>query len=928
MAVPSSNLRHPLIGRVLENRYQVASLIREGGMAQVFCASQEANPRHVAVKVVHPHLASMPEVVSRFMREARVASSLSHDNIVKIFSFGKEGNVLYIVMELLFGDDLSARIRGRGVPPLRATEIMIEVCQALAHAHAKGVVHRDIKPENVMLSRSPSAPGKEVVKVLDFGIAKVLDNQPTVDSGEDAVTGARSVLTRVGSWVGTPAYMSPEQGRGEPIDHRSDIYSAGVLLYELICGRPPFEGKTAFQVMAAHAQEIPLPPSLITQVPLELERVILAALEKKPANRPQTAAALEALLRGVLPDLDPGSSERWVDKTRYGRARASAAGVPGQERVPAQDRDAVTRVVGQASPTTLPSKDTGGAPSKPERKTVTIDLGDPIEGESEVRAPKPSHPLIGRVLEGRYRVLSFIQQGAMAQVFCGVDETTSEHVAIKVIHPEFSADRDMCMRFKREGKLAAKLTHANTVRVLATGQDGEVLYMVMELLFGDSLAARVREWGRLSQPEVVDIGGQICRALEHAHSLGIVHRDIKPENIMLCRLPSAPENEVVKVLDFGIAKSLVSEKAVPSKPPSSDEITGIDSALTRVGALVGTPAYMSPEQGRAEPTDERSDIYSVGVLLYELLCGQPPFDGESVLHIISRHVNEEPKRPSSIAPIPLALEDIVLRALAKHPKDRHQTAAELAWELEAISSELDAPVSSATNEWVAAVSQIERQVLADAAGKNRDQSTRVEGVSEADERASEPPVAERAPVSTEQPKIEVIPVAPRSAATRAAPPNRRLQQRVGDDTVEVEPEPELHTRVSRTNIKAYRPAAVAVEVVAPPPSEREDADISDDDLATEVQPHLMLDQLANAKGEALAAPAEVTREPSPPRSEGAAATPSSKREAVPSEAPGSQPVAARDPRVDDLIRMVRLLAILLVLAIAALGITLFVVLRR
>ena len=160
MAPPSSwRPEHPLIGRLLANRYQVASFIREGGMAQVFCGIQDEAPQHVAIKVVHPELAEDPEVVARFLREAEIASRLVHPNIVRIVEVGEDGDLLYMVMELLFGEDLSAPIKQRGsFSEARAAQIVLEVCAALGHAHERGVIHRDIKPENIMICRQPEAP--------------------------------------------------------------------------------------------------------------------------------------------------------------------------------------------------------------------------------------------------------------------------------------------------------------------------------------------------------------------------------------------------------------------------------------------------------------------------------------------------------------------------------------------------------------------------------------------------------------------------------------------------------------------------------------------------------------------------------------------------------------------------------------------------
>ncbi len=717
--------QHPLIGRLLAQRFQVASFIREGGMAQIFCGIQDEEPRHVAIKVVHPELAENAEIVARFLREAQVASNLVHPNIVRILEVGEGGELLYMVMELLFGEDLSAPIKRPGsFSEARAAQIIAEVCDALQHAHESGVIHRDIKPENIMICRQPEDPTREVVKVLDFGIAKILDAASDLKLPTEAPTSVRSVLTRVGALVGTPAYVSPEQGRAERIDHRADLYSAGVVLYELVCGRPPFEGQTALQIVAKHVQEPPPAPSTHCRVHPGLERLILEVLSKKPGSRPQTAKELAARLRQLLPELSAAPTERWGAAPPAaqwgGAALAATIGVTAAApAAPAAEPDpfdhAETRRIDLGAPESdlPPTPRASGVPNlapAAQPRDVSPDalnairqvLGAtplPRSAGAPVVTPRrldfrPDHPLIGRVLNNRFRLASFVREGGMAQVFCGTQQGEPHNVAIKIVHPELTKDKEVVARFLREAKLAARLSHRNVVRVLAVGQDGEHLYLVMELLFGEDLSAPIRQRGSYSEAHAASIIADVCEALQHAHDQGVVHRDIKPENVMLCRQPEAPLEEVVKVLDFGIAKVL---DAKLDAGAHIEAPTGVRSALTRVGALVGTPTYMSPEQGTARPVDHRSDIYSAGVLLYELLCGIPPFQGETPLQIIARHVREPPRPPSEITPVHPALEAVVLRALGKDPAARPQSAKELAAQLRSLLPQLSsvAGVSSA-----------------------------------------------------------------------------------------------------------------------------------------------------------------------------------------------------------------------------------------
>ncbi len=970
MAAPPWNPDHPLIGRLLQNRYQIASFIREGGMAQVFCAVQNAEPRHCAIKVIHPELAEDPEIVARFVRESRTAARLQHPNIVRILSVSEDRALLFIAMELLFGDDLSARVKLKGsFTEERATEIIIDLCRALQHAHEQGVIHRDIKPENVMLARQPDAPEKEVVKVLDFGIAKILDERLDVELPSEAPTGVRSVLTRVGTWVGTPAYMSPEQGSAQALDHRSDIYSAGVLLYELVCGRLPFDGQTPLQILARHIHEaLPLPSSFTTIHP-GLEAVIVRALEKNRDNRFSSAREMGDALAQVLPDLAALSSERWIGRTMKSSPESrGAVSSTLQSEEPATGRawtrpspagaspsaEAGTRPLPAGSPTprsvdrTMPSQkaDDGSAePAEPGerdslrglKQTMMIKLPardlEPAARQAPASAlppsPKVAHPLIGRLLLERYQVASFIRQGSMAQVFCGLQDDKPRHVAIKVVDPELAADPGIVARFLQEGQLAARLRHPNIVRIVDVGEDEDLLFMVMELLFGDDLSARIKQRGSLDQSRAIQIAIDTCRALAHAHAHGIVHRDIKPENIMLCRMPDAPEREVVKVLDFGIAKVLdaKNDASLPTESP-----TAVRSVLTRVGSLVGTPAYMSPEQGRAEPVDHRSDIYSVGVLLFELLCGKPPFEGETPLQIVARHVHQPPPAPSSLVAMPRELEAIVLRALAKDPAHRHQSAGELADALEALSRAVDRGTGSgaASDRWLRHSGRVEG--LASAAQRDAAQQPTPRQTTAQQVTAQQVP----APQTAAQPRTAQL-AAPHANPPHAVAPPKALQPTAVGSSASVIAAPAAAG--GQVDIKArasYVDGALPkIEMASPPPQvsgpaalARRSPDMGMHGLvaSVDVQPSHMqvssppqggLHSVSPAQGMAALPqrPVRVGGLTQPLHSMGAALAQARPPMAHPSSI-GIAPPPARDPRAERLVRIVAVLVVLLGVAVA------------
>jgi serine/threonine-protein kinase len=264
-----------------------------------------------------------------------------------------------------------------------------------------------------------------------------------------------------------------------------------------------------------------------------------------------------------------------------------------------------------------------------------------------------------RVLAGRYEVETLLGQGGMARVFRGTDRVLDRTVAIKVLSPQFADDDQFVARFRREAQAAAGLNHPNIVGVYDTGDQGDVHFIVMEYVEGRTLRDVIRSDGPLLPERAAEIGGAVARALSSAHEAGLVHRDIKPGNIMLTR-----EGEV-KVMDFGIAR------------------TSTGDTLTQTAAVLGTASYLSPEQAQGLPVDTRSDIYSLGCVLYEMLTGRAPFIGDSPVAIAYMHVKEDPVPPSRLNPdVPPTLDAVVLKAMAKNPANRYETAEELRADLE------------------------------------------------------------------------------------------------------------------------------------------------------------------------------------------------------------------------------------------------------
>ena len=275
-----------------------------------------------------------------------------------------------------------------------------------------------------------------------------------------------------------------------------------------------------------------------------------------------------------------------------------------------------------------------------------------------------SDHLIGTVLDGRYRIDAQLGAGAMGTVYRGVQISVGRDVAIKLVNPQWVRNQEVVKRFVREAVLTSQLVHPNAVSVLDFGQthDG-VYYLVMELLSGRTLEDVLRAERRLSPDRVLRIGSQICSALRGAHHLSILHRDLKPANIII--IDSLSTADHVKVVDFGIAKCLALD---PSGRDSSN--------ITRVGALLGTPAYMPPEVLMGSPADQRSDLYSLGCIMYELATGRTPYLADNIPGLIAELTSEIPPTPHELG-VPGPLASIISALIAKNPAHRYMDAAHL-----------------------------------------------------------------------------------------------------------------------------------------------------------------------------------------------------------------------------------------------------------
>lgn len=352
----------PLVGNTLEGKYKIENKLGEGGMGAVYIGEHLMMKRRVAIKTLLPQFTTNDNAVQRFQREAQAASAIGHPNIVTIHDLGQTPDgMLYIVMELLDGRDLGQEVRhlkNQGVSlmdPTRAFGVMTQVAEGLAAAHEKGVVHRDLKPDNIFLS--PGRDGADRVRLLDFGISKI--RTPSPDQAR---------LTTDGSLLGTPYYMSPEQAQGKSdIDHRADIYAYGVILYELLTGRVPFEDDNMLRVIAMHALEEPPPPrSINANISPDVEGIIQRAMAKDPAVRFQTMNDVLAALKAAGATM----------------AGATAAGFASVTTGDPSGQFATTDPSGQYSATGMPSNQSWGSASTPAPAGVNTRAGMDTGGGS------------------------------------------------------------------------------------------------------------------------------------------------------------------------------------------------------------------------------------------------------------------------------------------------------------------------------------------------------------------------------------------------------------------------------------------------------------------------------------------------------------------------------------------------------------------
>lgn len=633
--------------RVL-GKWSLLAKLGEGGMATVYVASVGAGPlqRLAAVKLLRAN-APDHDYRTRFMDEAAVVVRLHHNNIVDVREAGEVTGQLFIAMELIEGRDLAdiwdlCAEAGRAFPVALAVYIVREVLRGLHYAHTfpgLSLVHRDISPSNVLIDWAGA------VRLADFGLAT------STLKAADTVPGM--VFGKVG-------YMAPEQARRGPLDGRADVYGCGVVLWELLTGRPLRESGTSTQAVAAW--EASPPSTKSSRIDADLDAIVVKALSRDREQRHQSAAELLGELSGWLAAHAPTTTQEVVSDFMRGLF------TDARER----DHQAHESLLLQA-------RERAAAVPAEEDSTLDQNPGDAVPRDrtgigarvSDGEAIPP-----GTIVAERYRIEAPIGVGGMGTVYLAEHVTVGRKVAVKVLTHEWSHNEVVARRFREEARAASAAGHPNIVEVFDAGElTDRRLYLVMENLNGHTLFEEIRQQAPFTVVRACRVIRDVARAIRAAHSQGIIHRDLKPDNIMLVR---RGEEERVKVLDFGISASATRAAE--------------EARLTLPGHALGTPEYMAPEQGRGRPSTPQFDIYAIGVILYEMLAGEPPFVSTNIVEVLARKATEPPPPLSGHRnDLPPALMALCHACLALDPAARPPTADAFIRELDPLMTAMLGP---------------------------------------------------------------------------------------------------------------------------------------------------------------------------------------------------------------------------------------------
>jgi len=554
-------------GQVLDDRYEILALLAQGGMGAVYRARRTLLGDEVAIKIVSGEH-RMASSRDRFLRESRASARLRHPYIVSIFDFNVDDeDHPFLVMELLNGPSLKDEIVAKGRMTLADVQAIVPpLCTALQFAHDLGIVHRDLKPANIVAHEF--SPGQRVYKIVDFGLANLRDTDETR-------------LTGPHEFLGTVAYASPEQLTGAPLDSRSDVYSLGAVVYEMLTGRVPFGAPEAMAVLYAHLHApVPRVSEVVADVPAWVDLVVGRALAKDP-------------------------DDRWPTIADFGHALLAGSGGP-------------TTAVRTAPPP-------GGLMS-------TYELGERI---------------------GRGRLGSV--------VYRGIHRALGHPVAIRLLRRDSQRNWDGARaRFMREAQ-ALQVAHPSIIQVRDYGEEADFVYLVTDFIEGQSLREVMAAAGPMPWPRLSRLLTQLVEATRMLHRRKGLLCGVSPEIMRV----SQDDGERLLISSAGVwqAQDLLA--------------TLQDDTLRGVALADAELRYTAPELMTGRSADVRSDVFTMGVLAYEMATATLPYDGASMPELLGNMLRGEPAAPRTRQQsMPASASAAILRALRPAPDDRFATAQE------------------------------------------------------------------------------------------------------------------------------------------------------------------------------------------------------------------------------------------------------------
>jgi serine/threonine protein kinase len=565
----------------LADSYTIQQKISEDDFGTIYLATDEQGTT-VQVKTLPPQMHRDQEAEARFLREIELLTKIRHDSIISVLESGQDEGVVFLITEYKEGINLKDFLADQGkLNEKDAVHLINPLIDALnAIWTSDKIVHRDIKPEKIFLTDDNQ------IKFIDVGLAKSLDNEDVE-------------LTGAGFTLGTPNYISPEQAEGADLDFKTDMYSLGLVFYELLTGQQAFDGPV-MEVLSRQMNEMPTPISeLNSSITERCIKIIDKMIAKKPAERfgswDECREALILLLDCTVmeSDLQNFDLSDLID-----------------------DDD-------EPSMESLNTEDDGVFGGQQINASGIIIQEDEADNDLQYSDDKPTIDSIeaGSIIGNGYEIDRKVGDGSMGEIYLAFSEERNSVVQIKVLPAHMTNDNEKVERFLQEIKITASLAHPNLLSVIEAGEDNGRYYLVTEYEEGVSFHDYIGRYGPLHEKDSLSFLIQIAEVLQYAwKEKKLLHREIKPSNILIKN-----ESKEAKLTDFGVAKVL-----------SEDTLN-----LTGMGFTIGTPEYMSPEQVCGdEDLDSRSDMYAIGLVLYEALAKTKAFESDNVMTLMNMQMNQ------------------------------------------------------------------------------------------------------------------------------------------------------------------------------------------------------------------------------------------------------------------------------------------------